>query len=68
MEKDYVQSWKSSLGNEKEETGKLYLYRKIKQNFVTEPYLKQVKSNKHRRAVTAYVLALIGLKLRLVDM
>ena len=28
------------------------LYRKIKTNFLSEPYLKQIKKNKFRRAMT----------------
>ena len=38
----------------KNDGGKLELYCKIKQNFVMEPYLKQIKEFKLRRAMTAF--------------
>ena len=53
FKKRYIEHWKKSLGNQNENSGKLYLYRKIKTNFQMEPYLEQVKKRKLRRALTA---------------
>ena len=53
MKSEYIKYWKNSLGNPNDNSGKLYLYRRIKGNFKIEPYLKQVNKNKIRRAMTA---------------
>ena len=42
-----------SLGPIDNESGKLYLYRKIKSNFQYEKYLNDIKKFKYRRAMTA---------------
>ena len=46
MKSEYIKYWKNSLGNPNDNSGKLYLYRRIKGNFKIEPYLKQVNKNK----------------------
>ena len=53
MKKKYIEYWNKSLGNKDDNSGKLYLYRKIKSSFNVEPYLKQIRKRKFRRAMTA---------------
>ena len=52
MRSTYITHWKSSLGTVGDNKGKLYLYRRIKNEFVAEPYLKQIVKGKNRRAMT----------------
>ena len=49
----YVSFWRNELGDHLEDNGKLSFYRKIKSNFVFEPYLLHVKKFRYRRCVTA---------------
>ena len=53
MNNKYIEHWKKMVGNRNDDSGKLHLYRKIKNNYIAEPYLSQIKKNKFRRSMTA---------------
>ena len=52
MKEKFERHWKSSLGDQSNDNGKLYLFRRIKNSFRMEPYLNQIKKTKFRRAMT----------------
>ena len=54
MKDEYSKYWYDLINKNKNDGGKLELYCKIKQNFAMEPYLKQIKEFKLRRAMTAF--------------
>ena len=51
------------VGDVSSQEGKLYLYRRIKSNFGMEPYLKDIKKLKFRRAVTAFRISAHNLEI-----
>ena len=53
MKRSYCKYWKDCLGNTNNNDGKLWLYRRIKQNFHMENYLDTVRTLKYRRSLTA---------------
>ena len=63
MKNSYLDYWKKSLGDEKSEDGRLYVYRHCKRNFGIEPYLKHVKKLKYRRALTAFRISAHNLEI-----
>lgn len=63
MNLSYLVHWKKMLGDESSQEGKLYLYRRIKSNFGIEPYLKDIKKLKFRRAITAFRLSAHNLEI-----
>ena len=54
MKEEYITYWSNYIKKSENEGGKLELYSKIKQNFMMEPYLKQVRQFKLRKAMTAF--------------
>ena len=65
MKLSYLVHWRKMLGDESSQEGKLYLYRRIKSNFGMEPYLKDIKKLKFRRAVTAFRLSAHNLEIEM---
>ena len=63
MTNSYLDYWRKSLGDEKTEDGRLYVYRQCKRNFGIEPYLKHVKKLKYRRALTVFRLSAHNLEI-----
>ena len=63
MKESYVQYWRKSLGDEKSNDGKLYLYRRVKLCFGMEPYLKHIRKLKIRRALTAFRISAHNLEI-----
>ena len=51
MKDEYSKYWFGLIDKNKNEGGKLELYAKIKRSFAMEPYLKQIKEFKLRRAM-----------------
>ena len=54
MKEEYINYWFNFIKKSENEGGKLELHSKIKQNFMMEPYLKQVGQFKLRKAMTAF--------------
>ena len=63
MRNSYFEYWKKSLGQPNDDSGKLYLYRKIKSNFHSEAYLSVVKKFKFRRALTSFRISVHNLEI-----
>ena len=63
MKDSYVKYWRKSLGEEQSREGKLYLFRRSKTDFGTEPYLKHISKLKLRRAFTAFRISAHNLEI-----
>ena len=57
MEQSFMHSWSAKMGSENDESGKLYILRKIKKSFSYENYLSIIKSSKYRKAFTSIRVA-----------
>ena len=54
MKSAYLTNWHQLIGDRDSDVGKLYLYRKLKSEFRMEPYLKQIKQFKLKKAMTIF--------------
>ena len=54
MKAEYVNYWKTVIGDPESNEGRLYIYRKVKSGFRMEPYLRNIKQFKVRRAMSVF--------------